>query len=83
MHREKSIAHHKYRIATSSSISNDDKNLSLGANKKEAPKAHASTHNAAFSSAMLQRRGRVGSFTVEFIHPQVQGIVEGRPFNVI
>jgi hypothetical protein len=66
MHRGKSIAHCKQRITTSSS-SNDDDNMSLGADQEKTPEAHASTHNATSSSAVFECRGDVPSQKDPFI----------------
>jgi hypothetical protein len=41
----KSIASHEDRIAINSSSNDNDNQKSLGADQKEAPEAHASTHN--------------------------------------
>jgi hypothetical protein len=48
-------------IIASSSNSNDENNMSLGSDQEEAPKAHASTHDTASSSVILQRKGGVPS----------------------
>jgi elongation factor P hydroxylase len=52
MYREKSSARYEHMIATSSSCSDDDYNMSLDASQEEPPKAHASTHDAIFFSAV-------------------------------
>jgi len=57
MYGEKSIAYCEHMIADSSS-SNDDDNMSLGADQEEVP---ASTHDDASSSVIPQRRGGVPS----------------------
>ena len=57
MHRGKSTARCEHMIAASSSCNNDD-NMSLGADQEEVP---ASTHDAASSSVIPQRRGGVPS----------------------
>ena len=58
---EKSNARHEDKITASSSSSDANDHESLGANKKQELEAHASTHDAGLSSAMLQRRGGVPS----------------------
>jgi len=57
MRRKKSTTHHEHMIAASSSSSDDD--VSLGVDQKE---ALASTHNAASSSVVPQRRDGVPSY---------------------
>jgi len=52
MPRGKSIERREHRIVASSSSSDNDNHESLDANQEEAPKAHASTHDAASSSVM-------------------------------
>jgi len=68
MHRGKSIAHREHRITASSSSSDDNNNVSLGADQKEAPEAHASTHNVVSSTAMPQRKA--GSFHNRMYSPK-------------
>ena len=51
-------------IATAgSSSSDDDNNVSLGANQEEAPEAHVSNHVAAFSGVVPQCKDGVPSPT--------------------
>ena len=57
----KLIACCEYRIAASSSSSDNDKHELWGADQEEAPEAHALTHDTASSSAMQQRRRGVPS----------------------
>jgi hypothetical protein len=52
MPRGKPIASHEDRITIKSSSNDNDNQKSLGAGQKEAPEAHASTHDVVSSSAM-------------------------------
>jgi len=61
MHREKSIACREHKIAISSYSSDDDNNVSLGADQEKVPRAHTSTHYVVSSSAVSQRTGGVPS----------------------
>jgi len=61
MHRTKSTACRSYRVTTNSSSSEDD--MSLGANKEEAP---ASSTDVASSSVVSQCRGGVPSQRNQF-----------------
>jgi len=81
MPRGKSIARLKDKITVSSSRSDADDHESLGADQEQAPEAQTFNYDASSSSAMPQNRGG-DLFTTRSIYLQVQGLVEGQPFNV-
>ena len=68
MYKEKSVACHEHRIITSSYSSDDNNNVSLGADQEEAYEAHVLTHDATSSSAVPQHRGGVLSQWDSFTH---------------
>jgi hypothetical protein len=58
MYRRKSSARHEHMITASYSSSDDDNNVSLGADQEETLETHTSTHDTASSSAVPQcKRG--------------------------
>ena len=59
MPRGESITRRDDRITTNYSSSDADNHKSLGVDKEQVLKAHASTHNAVSSSVMSQYRGGV------------------------
>ena len=75
MSKAKSIACRKDMIVVGSSSSDANDHESLGAGQEQTFEAHASTHDAASSTAMPQHRGG-DPFTGGSFHPQIQDAME-------